>query len=161
MTPKQEAFARAFVKTGNGAEAYRIAYASQGNADTCARRAKDLLSHGKIAALVASLRAKANARCAVTVESLVAELEETRAEALGAEKGPQCAAAVAATLGKAKLLGLGVEKVDHTSSDGSMSPPATIQIRWVDPTAPGQPPAPTPAASPETDDDGDEPESSP
>ena len=47
----------------------------------------------------------------------LAELEEARAAAKGGEK-PQAAAMVAATMGKAKLLGFLTEKVEHTGKDG-------------------------------------------
>lgn len=53
------------------------------------------------------IQAKVAKRAIVTVHSLTDELEEARAIAI-AEK--QSSAAVAATMGKAKLFGLGVEK---------------------------------------------------
>lgn len=55
---------------------------------------------------IEELRDKGAARALVTVESLSAELEEARGIAI-AEK--QSSAAVSATMGKAKLFGLGVE----------------------------------------------------
>ena len=58
----------------------------------------------------------------VTRETILAELEEARSVALSQEK-PQAGAAVAASMGKAKLLGLEApSKVDHSSTDGTMSP---------------------------------------
>ncbi|KAF0679407.1 hypothetical protein Y59_27690 [Enterobacter hormaechei] len=69
----------------------------------------------------------------VTVDSLLAELEEARQKALSAET-PQSSAAVAATMGKAKLVGLDKQIVDHTSSDGTMTPkPTVIQLLPVEP----------------------------
>lgn len=62
----------------------------------------------------------------LTVGDLLAELEEARQAALGAEN-PQSSAAVAATMGKAKILGLDKQVIDHKSSDGSMSVGALIQ----------------------------------
>jgi phage terminase small subunit len=62
----------------------------------------------------------------VTVESLTKELDEARLHALKDEKG--ASAAVAAIMGKAKLHGLLVDKQDHSSSDGSMTPPTLIQL---------------------------------
>ena len=53
----------------------------------------------------------------LTIDDLVAELEEARTAALGAEN-PQSSAAVSATMGKAKLLGLVVDKQEHTGADG-------------------------------------------
>lgn len=49
----------------------------------------------------------------VTLESLLAELEEARSLAM-TEK--QSSAAVSATMGKAKLTGLLVEKLEHTAT---------------------------------------------
>ena len=64
----------------------------------------------------------------MTVDSLLVELEQARQIALGAET-PQTAAAVSATLGKAKLVGLDKQILDLRSGDGSMTPqPTTIQI---------------------------------
>jgi hypothetical protein len=48
-------------------------------------------------------------------------LEEARRIALGAET-PQTSAAVSATMGKAKLVGLDKQILDMRSSDGSMTP---------------------------------------
>ena len=42
---------------------------------------------------------------------------------------PQSASAVSATMGKAKLLGLDKQTIDHTSSDGSMTvKPMVIEL---------------------------------
>lgn len=59
----------------------------------------------------------AKAEHGVTVESLIAELEEARE--LAKETGTP-SALVAATMGKAKIAEIGI-KVDHSSSDGSMA----------------------------------------
>lgn len=60
----------------------------------------------------------------ITLQTLLDELEEARQAASGREgEKPQAAAMVAATMGKAKLLGLEApSKIDHLSSDGTMSP---------------------------------------
>ncbi len=60
-----------------------------------------------ISTRVTELQSKAVKKVEITVDSLAQELEEARAIAL-AEK--QSSAAVSATMGKAKLFGLGVEK---------------------------------------------------
>ena len=54
---------------------------------------------------VEKLREEMRERFMITVESLIEELQEIKLVALGAET-PQCGAAVAAVLGKAKLAGL-------------------------------------------------------
>lgn len=78
------------------------------------------------------MRGEIKQRHNVTVDSLLAELEEAR-QALSAET-PQSSAAVAATMGKAKLVGLDKQIIDHTSSDGTMATkPTTIRLVGVDP----------------------------
>lgn len=128
LTPKQEAFARAYVETGNASEAYRRAYNVGENtkAETVWRKASELLSDGKVTARVSELQSQAVERTMVTVESLTEKLEEARKHALKDEKG--ASAAVSAIMGMAKLHGLLIEKQDLTSSDGSMSPPTRIEI---------------------------------
>lgn len=136
LTPKQEAFCQAYIETGNASEAYRTAYAADKmKPESVNRKAKELLDNGKIAARVAELQGEIKQRHNVTVDSLLAELEETRQKALSAET-PQSSAAVAATMGKAKLVGLDKQIVDHTSSDGTMTPqPTIIQLLPVEPKA--------------------------
>ena len=134
LTIKQEAFCQAYIETGNASEAYRTAYAADKmKPESINRKAKELLDNGKIAARVAELQGEIKQRHNVTVDSLLAELEEARMAALGAET-PQSSAAVAATMGKAKLVGLDKQIVDHTSSDGTMTPkPTVIQLLPVEP----------------------------
>lgn len=122
MTPKQEKFAQLYVELGSAAEAYRQAYkADRMKPDTVYQRAHDLLQSGKIKVRVETIREAARERNKVTVDSLLAELEEARSIALGAET-PQTSAAVSATMGKAKLVGLDKQILDMRSSDGSMTP---------------------------------------
>jgi len=134
LTLKQEAFCQAYIETGNASEAYRTAYAADKmKSESINRKAKELLDNGKISARVAELRGEIKQRHNVTVDSLLEELEEARQKALTAET-PQSSAAVAATMGKAKLVGLDKQVIDHTSSDGSMSPtPTTIRLVGVSP----------------------------
>lgn len=64
-----------------------------------------MIDHPKVSARIAELRSNAQQRHQLTVDDLINELEQARQIALNAEK-PQCAAMVAATIGKAKLLGM-------------------------------------------------------
>ena len=122
LTIKQEAFCLAYIELGNASAAYRSAYnASHMKPSTINRKAKELLDNGKIAARIKELQYSALERHNVTVDSLLLELEEARQCALAAET-PQTSAAVGATMGKAKLMGLDKQLVDVTSTDGSMSP---------------------------------------
>ena len=125
LTIKQEAFARAYVETGNASEAYRRAYdSSKMKPESVNESASRLLADVKITARLAELREPIMQRHNVTVDSLVFELEEARQAALSAET-PQSSAAVAATMGKAKLCGLDKQVIDLMSSDGSMTPAAS------------------------------------
>lgn len=123
LTVKQEAFCLAYIETGNASEAYRRSYDVQDmKPESINRKAKELIDNGKITARVAELQQSLVKRHEVTVDSLMLELEEARMAAMGASN-PQSAAAVAATMGKAKLAGLLVDRVgnpDGTPMDMSV-----------------------------------------
>ncbi|AZV93579.1 terminase small subunit [Bordetella sp. J329] len=133
LTPKQEAFALAYVETGNASEAYRRTYnAGRMKPETVNRNAKALLDNNKIAARVAELQAAHVERHKLTVDDLLAELEEARKAALTAETA-QSSAAVAATMGKAKLLGLDKQVIEHSGPGGGPIPTTPTVIELVAP----------------------------
>ena len=108
LTPKQERFCQVYIETGNASEAYRQSYnTAKMKPETVNRTAKQLLDNRKIAARLDELREEHAKRHEITVDDLVAELEEARKLAFETDKA---AAAVSATMGKAKLLGLVVDK---------------------------------------------------
>ncbi len=112
LTEKQEAFCRAYLETGNASEAYRAAYdAGNMSPTTVNRTAKDLIDNPKITARLEELRAPIIQKHNITVDSLIAELEEARMAALSAET-PQSSAAVSATMSKAKLVGLDKQVIE-------------------------------------------------
>lgn len=118
LTPKQEAFALAYVETGNASEAYRRSYnAGSMKPEVVANKASALLKKGDVRVMVERLQAAHVERHEITVDDLLRELEEARIAASGGEK-PQAAAMVAATLGKAKLLGMLTDKMEHSGKDG-------------------------------------------
>ena len=129
LTPKQEAFARAYVETGNASEAYRRAYDAENMKQAViAVKASELLTNGNVKVMVDNLKEEALQRHRVTVDDLLRELEEARLAAYQQEK-PQAAAMVAASMGKAKLLGLEApSKVDLSNSDGTLSKPTTTKL---------------------------------
>ena len=111
LTPKQEKFCYGYMETGNASGAYRAAYnAERMKPEVVAVKASELLANGKIAVKIEALRAELRQRHEITVDDLVAELEEARKLAFETDKA---AAAVQATMGKAKLLGLVVDKVHN------------------------------------------------
>ncbi|WP_236761824.1 hypothetical protein [Agrobacterium tumefaciens] len=108
---RHEQFAQGLAKGQTADEAYQKAgfKPNRGNAAT-------LKANQSILDRVAELQSKSVKKVEITVDSLASELEEARAMAL---KEKQTSAAVSATMGKAKLFGLGVE---HRRMSG------TIQI---------------------------------
>ena len=120
LTPKQENFCIVYLETGNASEAYRQSYNAENmKPDSINVNASKLLADAKIAQRLEELRAPIIKKAQLTVEDLLRELEEARQLAIQTESP---APAVSATMGKAKLLGLDKQVIDHQSSDGSMSP---------------------------------------
>ena len=77
--------------------------------------------------MVDGLKAEARQRHAVTVDDLLHELEQARAAALAAPT-PQSSAAVSATMGKAKMLGLLVDKAEiKAEAEIQEKPPSRIE----------------------------------
>lgn len=114
LTPKQEKFCLHYLELGNASEAYRKAGYSKDMSDkTVNEAASRLLKDSKVIARLDELRKPIIEKTMITVEDLVKELEKARIAALTSET-VQASAAISATMGKAKLLGLGVEKVDLT-----------------------------------------------
>lgn len=99
--PRHERFAQALAKGKTATEAYTEA-GYRGDRTAASR----LSTNVNVVARVTELQAKTVKKVEITVESLALELEEARALALN-EK--QTSAAVSATMGKAKLFGLGSE----------------------------------------------------
>jgi len=125
LTPKQEKFAQLYVELGDASEAYRRSYdTSKMKPASVNRTAKAQVDNVKIAARIATLKESHAKRHAVTVDTLVAELEEARQIALGV---PAPSAAVAATMGKAKLLGL-----DQQRDTGSAEDAVTALCKLID-----------------------------
>ena len=112
LTIKQEKFAQLVVELGDNSKAYRGAYdASRMKPETVHRSAKELTDNPKVSARIDELRAELAQRGRCTLDSLLRELEEARTVALSCET-PQSSAAVAATMGKAKLCGLDKQLVE-------------------------------------------------
>lgn len=114
LTIKQENFCLKFIECGNASEAYRYAYnCDKMKPETVNERSSRMLKECKISARIAELREPIIKRHNVTVDSLIAELEEARALAL---ETAQTSAAVSATMGKAKLCGLDKQIVEQTTT---------------------------------------------
>lgn len=109
LTPKQDHFARVYVETGNASEAYRQAYSTENMSDKAIWvEACRTFARPNVSLKVFELQMAAQERTLVTVESLTKEMDENRKVAHGLD---QAATMQAATMGKAKLHGLLVDKV--------------------------------------------------
>lgn len=124
LTPKQEAFALAYVETGNASEAYRRAYdASRTKPDVVHVKASQVLADGRVSVRVAELKADLVERHKVTADTIRDMLLEDRAFAREMETP---AAAVTATMGLAKLYGLITDRFTGQVSEGG---PKTVVYR--------------------------------
>ncbi|WP_457967644.1 terminase small subunit [Pseudomonas sp. R4-84] len=100
LTPKQEAFCLAYLKTGNASEAYRQAYtANDMKPATINRKAKDVLDNGKIAARLAELnqsavtdsvmtRQRALERLSLIAETSITDILEFDQREIDGPEGP-------------------------------------------------------------------------
>ena len=86
-------------------EHYVAAFGYKGALKSAAEQACRLRANPSFEKLMEEIRADVAATHQITVASLLAELDEIKAIALTGER-PQCAAAVSAVMGKAKLAGL-------------------------------------------------------
>lgn len=126
LTPKQENFCLAYLETGNASEAYRRAYDAESMSEQVVwKEASKLLDNPKVAVRLDELREPILKRHAITVDDLLAELEEARRLALETEAP---APAVSATMGKAKLLGLDKQVIEHNGANGSALFPQAIIV---------------------------------
>lgn len=103
LTPKQEAFALAYVETGNASEAYRRSYdvGADTKPETVWSEASRVLSDPKVSSRVKELQEEARELALVSIGTLTQELEDARVKAMDEGKG--ASAAVSAIMGKAKL----------------------------------------------------------
>lgn len=116
VTEQEEKFSRVYVETGNASESYRQSYKSDKmSINAIGVEASRMLDRPRVALRISALRNVHAKRHNVTVDSLVAELEQIKQIALAAET-PQTSAAVSAVMGKAKLTGLDKQVVELAGS---------------------------------------------
>lgn len=103
LSPKQARFVAEYLKDQNATQAaIRAGYSKK----TAAQQGSRLLMNVEVARAVGQKQERVAKKAEVTVDTLARELEQARSIAL---KEKQSSAAVQATMGKAKLYGLGVE----------------------------------------------------
>ena len=108
LTDKQEKFAQAIAKGFNQSDAYREAYSVENMSDDAINvEACRVMNNPKVSLRVKELKERALKRFDITVDDLIAELEEAREIA---KISSQSSAMVSATMGKGKLLGLVTDK---------------------------------------------------
>jgi phage terminase small subunit len=109
--PKHEAFVHNYLKCGDATEAFALTGYTRDSAN-----ANRLLKRPQVQAQLRELQDEIAAKVPITIESLIAELEEVR---VAAGSKNQFTAAVRAVLGKAQLAGLLVDrsKVEVTNAD--------------------------------------------
>ena len=112
---RHERFAQELAKGKSQTQAYIAAGYSPNGADGHAAR---LVGNGRINARVMELKERAAAKVEWGIADAIRELDEARMAALAAET-VQSSAAVNATMSKAKLLGLVVDK-QQTDVSGSL-----------------------------------------
>lgn len=113
LTPKREKFAQGVASGMTQADAYRAAFdAAKSKPNTVQHSASMLMLNPMVAQRVDELRQKSTERHLLNVDDILRELEEARALAATGER-PQVGAMVAATMGKAKVLGLANDKIVH------------------------------------------------
>jgi len=131
LTSRQEMFAQQVAAGLSQSDAYRFAYpTSKGKSDkTVWENASKLAANPKVLPRVRELQAKAADLCAISIQSLVDELDNIIKLALAQER-PQCSAAVNAIMAQAKLLGLDKQMVEITGASMPL-----IRVEFVKPDA--------------------------
>lgn len=77
LTPKQEAFAQAYVQTGSASEAYRTAYdASKMKKETVHRAAQEMMGHPKVSARISELRAASETKRVMSRQEALERLSD-------------------------------------------------------------------------------------
>ena len=116
LTTQQELFVSAYCS--NGFNATQAAIEAGYSVDSAREIGSENLTKPDIAEAVDRYKLSIKKRHGITIESLLMELEEAREVALSAET-PQSSAAIAATMGKAKLTGLDKHIVEVSGPEGS------------------------------------------
>lgn len=114
---KYETFVQKWHELDNKTAAYKIAFPAsiRWKEATVNNKASALSKVGEVLARYKEFQEESGARHGVTIDSLMAELNEIKAVALSLET-PQCSAAVSSVMSKAKLVGFDVVKIEHSGT---------------------------------------------
>ena len=117
LTPKQEAFAFAYVETGNASEAYRRSYdvSPDTKPESIWVNACKLMSDAKVAQRVDEIREEARSLGQISIASITDDLKEAHKMSKNLEQPHNM---IKATTEIAKLHGLTADKLEITGKDG-------------------------------------------
>ncbi len=117
LTPKQEAFAFAYVETGNASEAYRRAYdvSPDTKPETIWNDAYKTRSKPDVAARIEEIRNEMSGEGMITLQTITQDLKDAHTMAKNLEQPHNM---VKATTEIAKLHGFTAERVEVTGKDG-------------------------------------------
>lgn len=155
--PRQEKFAIFVAKGNTQAEAYRKAGYKTASKDQCSANARRLMRNDEVAVRVAELRQKAAEHTGIDVDLLLCELDDAIQVAKNTR---QPAAMVGAIMGKARLLGLVVDRAEiETTARRPMREPTELKKmsldEWQKKFAPKNLLDPLPVKTQEADEGGD------
>lgn len=127
LTAKQEAFVQAVADGMSQADAYRTAFDAENmKPETIHKRASEMMGKGEVAGRLAELRGALSTKALWTREMSVKALVEAYKVA---REGKQSGAMTCAVKELNAMHGFNEPmRVDHLSSDGSMSPPTVIEL---------------------------------
>lgn len=108
--PRHERFARAWIKLGVASEAYRKAGYKADKPGSVWTSAWRMLRHEQVQRRIRELKKQMATRNRITVDSLVEELDEARVAAMALS---QPSAAISASMSKARLVGLIVDRKEQ------------------------------------------------
>jgi phage terminase small subunit len=118
LTPKQEAFCLAYLKTGNASEAYRQAYDAEGmKVTTIHVKASELLADGKVTVRLSQLQEREEVKALLSLED---HMEELRVLREIAKTNKQLSAAITAEVKRGELRKFYVKRIE-TDDPGDMS----------------------------------------
>ncbi len=110
LTPKQEAFLRAYLELGNAAEAYRRAYDTENMSEEAIRtEGGRLLKHPTITLRIQMFHEKAEAKSLLTLEEHMSELQTLRELA---KQNAQLSAAITAEIKRGELRKFYVKQIE-------------------------------------------------
>jgi len=121
LTPKQEAFARSYMQTGNASAAYRMAYDAENMKDAVIHvKACELLKNDKVAVRLEELRERAQKRHDITVDKLTGMAMDAYYLAMkDSVESPSAAVSAVQVLGKLHGLIIDKSKNEHAGPNGT------------------------------------------